>query len=156
MPKSLSSWLMVLVKFRKSSRGAMAQVLIVEDHATNRKLFRDVLQLNGFSTAEAANSKEALDYFVNNSNTPKVIIVDVGLPGEMSGLELITHLAAPNKTWKIIAVTGYTSAEDRELIFYHGADYYLSKPVSLPEFIELVRQQFDLQVSAEEDITTSV
>jgi hypothetical protein len=53
-------------------------ILIVEDHEKNRKLVRDVLQAQGYRTAEAETAEDGLR--LARAELPRVIVLDVELP----------------------------------------------------------------------------
>src|SRR2546423_193866 len=63
---------------------AVLSVLLVEDHPMNRKLFRDILEIQ-FQVVEAGSAEEALEQLAGV--TPDLILLDMQLPG-MDGLSL--------------------------------------------------------------------
>jgi len=54
-------------------------ILIVEDNDKNLKLVRDVLQFNGYQTAEAMTAEDGL--VLARSQHPALILLDIQLPG---------------------------------------------------------------------------
>jgi two-component system, chemotaxis family, chemotaxis protein CheY len=77
-------------------------ILVVDDDASDRELFRMILEKAGYAVTEASSGKEALDAIVNTR--VDLIVLDISMP-EMDGLEVLRaaiHLPKP----KIIAVTG--------------------------------------------------
>jgi two-component system response regulator CpxR len=54
-------------------------VLIVEDDADLREMMAQLLTLEGFETATAANGQEALEY-LHATATPEVILLDLMMP----------------------------------------------------------------------------
>ena len=63
---------------------------------------------------------------------PDAILLDLGLPG-MSGLEVAHTLRADGQPPRLVALTGYGTAEDREKTAEAGFDLHLTKPVDLGE-----------------------
>jgi CheY-like chemotaxis protein len=63
---------------------------------------------------------------------PDVAVLDIGLPG-MDGLELAARLRADPRLagTRLIALTGYGGASDRQRVKDAGFDVHLVKPVSL-------------------------
>jgi signal transduction histidine kinase len=109
--------------------GAEVRVLLVEDHASNVAVMRDMLELRGYGLAVAQEGEEALA--LARAERPDLIVMDIQLPG-MSGLEVIRRLRGEERLRgvPIIALTALVMPGDRERCLAAGADEYLSKPVS--------------------------
>lgn len=112
-------------------------ILIVDDHATNLKLARVLLQGEGYQVRTAADAEEALQLLATFS--PRLILMDIQLPG-MDGLELTRRLKADVATRDIIvlALTAYAMKGDEERARAAGCDGYVAKPIdiaSLPSVI---------------------
>ena len=115
----------------------MKTVMIVEDNELNMKLFNDLLQSQGYNTVQSTNGKDVLK--LARQHRPNLILMDVQLPG-VSGVELTRALKADAelKTIPVIAVTAFAMKGDEEKIREGGCDGYLSKPISIPIFLETV------------------
>ena len=61
---------------------------------------------------------------------PQIAFLDVGLPG-MDGYSLCQHLLELPLRPRIVAITGYGQATDRERARAAGFDLHFVKPVSL-------------------------
>jgi len=121
---------------------AGALILIVEDNEKNRKLMRDVLQFKGYQTLESETAEEGIR--VAQESRPALILMDLQLPG-MNGIAALGQLRADPRTKAIpvIAVTASAMTHDRERILAAGFDGYQTKPISVKEFVEVVRQVLD-------------
>ena len=66
---------------------------------------------------------------------PDVALVDIGMPG-FDGLELArrVRVADPAHRIRLIALSGYGSAEDRAAALAAGFDDYMVKPFDLARF----------------------
>jgi signal transduction histidine kinase/DNA-binding response OmpR family regulator len=99
----------VLGKYRRD-----LPVLVVDDDAAVRQLFRRMLEAEGYSVVEAVNGRAALDRLREGS--PSVILLDLMMP-EMDGFEVVTELRR-HEAWRAIPVIVVTardlSADDRE------------------------------------------
>ena len=117
-------------------------ILIVEDNEKNRKLMRDVLQFKGYQTVEAETAVEGIR--LAQDSRPALILMDLQLPG-MNGIEALAQLRADTRTKPIpvIAVTASAMTHDRQRILAAGFDGYQTKPISVKEFVEVVRQVLD-------------
>jgi DNA-binding response OmpR family regulator len=82
-------------------------ILIVEDDAPLRMLWRAALRLEGFDTVEAGNGMEALR--VIEQRTPDLVVLDLGLP-IIDGLSIQQELAAQaiSREIPVVIVTGST------------------------------------------------
>jgi CheY-like chemotaxis protein len=105
---------------------AMASVLVVEDDAHSKRIFRDALEHFGFEVEVAASAEEALVRL--REFRPSVLIVDIRLPG-LSGWDLIRRLRADERfeSLRIVAVSVYDA--DNEQIQATRPDRYLNKPI---------------------------
>ena len=114
-------------------------VLIVEDNELNMKLFHDLLDSQGYLTLQTRHGIEALG--LARTHRPDLILMDIQLP-EVSGLEVTKWLKEDDELRDIpvIAVTAYAMKGDEERILEGGCEAYLSKPISLPLFLETVRR----------------
>jgi len=112
-------------------------ILIVEDNELNMKLFNDLLQSYGYEVMQLTDGVEVLD--VTQKHCPDLIVMDIQLPGR-SGLEIIKDLKADEglKHIPIVAVTAFAMKGDEENIRAAGCDDYVSKPISIPLFLETV------------------
>jgi two-component system, cell cycle response regulator DivK len=113
-------------------------VLIVEDNELNMKLFHDLLDAHGYRTLQTRNGMEALA--LARSHRPDLILMDIQLP-EVSGLEVTKWLKDDDslRTIPVIAVTAFAMKGDEERIREGGCEAYISKPISVPSFLETVR-----------------
>ena len=114
-------------------------VLIVEDNELNMKLFHDLLEAHGYATLETRNGIEALD--LARKHRPDLILMDIQLP-EVSGLEVTKWIKEDDelKSIPIVAVTAFAMKGDEEIIRQGGCEAYISKPISVTNFLDTVRR----------------
>jgi PAS domain S-box-containing protein len=107
------------------------RVLVVDDNADAANTLQLLLQSLGHETRVAYSGAEALaaaDEFI-----PDVVLLDIGMPG-MSGYEVARHLRTlKERRIKIVAITGWGTATDRERSSEAGFDLHLVKPVDESE-----------------------
>jgi len=113
-------------------------ILIIEDNDKNLKLVRDVLQFNGYQTAEAMTAEDGL--VLARSQHPALVLLDIQLPG-MDGFAALRQLRADpiTKSTPVIAVTASAMERDRQKILEAGFDGYMTKPIHVKEFAEEIR-----------------
>lgn len=114
------------------------KVLVVEDNDLNLKLFCDLLQAHGFATAPVRDGREAIERA--RLFEPDLIVMDIQLP-HVSGIELIELLKRDDGLARtpVMAVTAYAAKGDEERIRAAGAEAYISKPVTVANFMTAVR-----------------
>jgi len=114
-------------------------VLIVEDNELNMKLFHDLLDAHGYRTVQTRNGMEALE--LARKHRPDLILMDIQLP-EVSGLEVTKWLKEDDELRGIpvVAVTAFAMKGDEERIRAGGCEAYISKPISVSQFLATVKQ----------------
>lgn len=113
-------------------------VLIVEDNELNMKLFHDLLDAHGYATLQTKDGMEALE--LARSHNPDLILMDIQLP-EVSGLEVTKWIKEDDnlKSIPVIAVTAFAMKGDEQKIRDGGCEAYISKPISVTNFLETVK-----------------
>ena len=113
------------------------RVLVVEDSADARQSLQMLLELAGHvvETSEDGPSGLAkLDQF-----RPEVALIDLGLPG-IDGYALARRARENPETRaiRLVAVTGYGQAEDRQRALAAGFDLHVTKPVDVSMLEDLL------------------
>jgi CheY-like chemotaxis protein len=108
---------------------ASRTVLIIEDNDDARATMREVLAASGHIVHVAVDGPSGLDAALELR--PDVAFIDLGLPG-LDGFELARRLRASldGRAMRLVALTGYGSAEDRRRASEAGFNLHLVKPVS--------------------------
>lgn len=116
-----------------------ARILIVEDNATNLKLFRDVLLNAGFDVCAIEDGHQALE--VAKEFKPHLVLLDIQL-NNISGIDVLKQLKSLDilALIPIAAVTAFAMEEDRENFLAEGFDHYISKPISISLFLQEVKE----------------
>ncbi len=115
------------------------KVLIVEDNELNMKLFHDLLDSQGYQTLQTREGLQALA--LARLHKPDLILMDIQLP-EISGLEVTKWLKDDDELSHIpvVAVTAFAMKGDEERIRNGGCEAYISKPISVMHFLDVVRK----------------
>jgi signal transduction histidine kinase/ActR/RegA family two-component response regulator len=115
------------------------RVLLIEDSADARQMFRLMLELNGHEVHEAEDGIKGLAQALGLQ--PDVAVIDIGLPG-LDGWELALRLRATEagRRMILIAVSGYGQLEDQRLSQNAGFDAHLVKPVDLDTLTNAIHE----------------
>jgi two-component system, cell cycle response regulator DivK len=114
------------------------RILVVDDHADNRRILRDLLGSAGFDVLEATNGEDALAQA--EVVVPDLILLDIQLPG-IDGYEVTRRVKANEALRRIplIVVTSYALSGDDAKALAAGADAYVAKPFSPRAMLAKVR-----------------
>ncbi|MCO6051595.1 phosphate regulon transcriptional regulator PhoB [Mesorhizobium sp. RP14(2022)] len=115
-----------------------ARIMVVEDEESLGLLLRYNLEAEGFAVEVIERGDEA-DIRLKEE-VPDLLVLDWMLP-QVSGIELCRRLRLRNETraLPIIMLTARGEEADRVRGLSTGADDYLVKPFSTPEFVARVR-----------------
>jgi CheY-like chemotaxis protein len=114
----------------------MQKVLIIDDHANVRLLFREAFEAAGYQVLEASDGKQGIDAFT--AENPDLVLTDIEMP-ELDGHAVILEIRKIDPDAKIIAVTG---AGLHHLPVAHdlGADRIFEKPLRPGDLIAAVKE----------------
>ena len=114
-------------------------ILVVEDNELNMKLFNDLLSSHGYKVLKAMDGSAGLE--LTRQHRPDLIVMDVQLPGGLSGLDVTRSLKEDDnlKAIPVIAVTAFAMKGDDKKILDAGCDAYMPKPISAMRFLESIK-----------------
>jgi two-component system cell cycle response regulator DivK len=114
------------------------KIYVVEDNEKNMSLFAAILKtIQGIELITEVRGDTGLE-LIKNGN-PDLIILDIQLPG-INGIEICKELRKIDRFNKIpiIAVTAFTMKGDQETIMAAGFTQYISKPIRVMQFKEVI------------------
>ena len=111
-------------------------MVVVEDDQHIADLVELYLRQEGFRVVQANTGERGIEAVRNQR--PKMVILDVGLPGGMDGLEVCRRLRADTDV-PILMLTARDGEIDRVLGLELGADDYVTKPFAPRELVARVR-----------------
>jgi DNA-binding response OmpR family regulator len=111
-------------------------VVLVEDDVHISDLVSLYLDQSGFRVYRADNGADGLRAV--SERDPRLVILDVGLPGEIDGLEVCRRLRTSSNV-PVIMLTARDGEIDRVLGLELGADDYVTKPFSPRELVARVK-----------------
>jgi len=112
-----------------------AEILVIDDETSIRKILEITLQSNGYSILQAATAREGIQMTAIHS--PDLILLDLGLPDE-SGHTTLKKM----REWfgkPVIILSVLSSEEDIVTALDNGANDYLIKPFRTGELLARIR-----------------
>ncbi|WP_278044244.1 response regulator transcription factor [Herbihabitans rhizosphaerae] len=112
------------------------RVLVVDDESYLADLVATALRYEGFDTATAGTSAEAISTAAEFA--PDLIVLDVMLP-DGSGVQTCERLRRNGNEAPVVFLTARDATEDKIAGLTAGGDDYVTKPFSLEELILRIR-----------------
>jgi two-component system, chemotaxis family, chemotaxis protein CheY len=119
-------------------------VMIVEDDAATRRLYRFLLANSGYTVIEAEDGASALERL--QTQPCDVIITDMNMP-RMGGIDMVRTLRQTNSTIYVIMVTAFGTPDTEKNAFRAGVNEYLTKPFDFEDLERRVQEYFDRRAS---------
>jgi two-component system cell cycle response regulator DivK len=110
------------------------RILIVDDYADAREMYREFLVSSGYEVMEAADGQEALEKLA--STNCDLVVLDLALP-KIDGMKVLEALRESSTARRLPVVVLSASFQPavRDRVLHAGADLCLTKPC-LPEDLE--------------------
>lgn len=131
---------------------AMATWMVVEDEPDVYDMILAMYEIMDIEGAAFLNGEDAISWLDDvdagmvNTNLPQLALLDIRLPGAISGIQVGARIRASRRLGgiPIVLMTAYklTPAQMNEAISESGADLLLYKP--LPSLDEFQRLMFDV------------
>jgi DNA-binding response OmpR family regulator len=114
------------------------KVLVVDDQDDIRRLYSIALAEH-FDVDQAPNAITAFEHIVNFR--PSAVVLDIRMPGRMSGIELCRHIKQNDAFDKIcvVIVSGWGHLYEHEILAEFGADAFFEKPVSPGKLVDFLK-----------------
>ncbi len=118
---------------------APKRILVVDDDRDGAEAIAVLLRMEGHNVETAYDGVEALG--VASRFHPQVVLLDVSMP-ELDGFDVAVRMRVNSwaKGLKLIAITGWNRAEDRDLARRSSFDGFLVKPLDFDRLLELLEE----------------
>jgi two-component system, cell cycle response regulator DivK len=116
-------------------------ILVVEDNMDNYELVRFVLERAGYDVFLAINGRDGCT--AARLQKPDLILMDLTMP-EMDGWLAAEKLKADEitKSIPLYALSAHTLPIDRKRALEAGCDGYVSKPIHIETFLDVIEGAF--------------
>jgi response regulator RpfG family c-di-GMP phosphodiesterase len=120
------------------------RVLVIDDEPGLRMFCRELLLMENITVREAETGATGLKAAMEFQ--PDLVLLDVCLP-DHSGRDLLRALRAqpPSANLKVIMFSGLATPDDLAGMLLAGADDFLAKPISVPQFFGRVKTALRLK-----------
>jgi PAS domain S-box-containing protein len=121
--------------------GARGQgsILLVEDEAGVRKFVRSILEKQGYTVLEAADTEEALRTAADSAAEFDLLLTDVIMP-RLNGPELADRVTALRPGLKVLYMSGYTDRTIRLQSGLEGEAHFIQKPFTPGALVQKLRE----------------
>jgi len=119
---------------------AKGRILLAEDNLISQLALKRFLQTKGFEVTGVENGEEALRRLRESSYD--LVLMDLQMP-IMDGISAARTIRAGrdepfNAALPIIALTAFSSSEDRKLTFEAGMNHHIAKPIDFDDLLRVV------------------
>ncbi len=128
------------------------KILMVEDDEKISAFVSKGLRESGFSVDQVYTGEEG--YIMLKSNSYDAAIMDIMMPGELNGLQVIEKMRDNKIKTPVLILSAKRSVDDRIIGFQKGGDDYITKPFSFAEL--LARLQALIRRATMADTSTEV
>ena len=128
------------------------KILILEDETVLALSMQEFLEDSGYEAVHFSNSDDAYDAIYTQSYD--LYLLDVKVPGEKNGFEMLEELRKDGNTTPAIFITSLTDIDDLSRGYECGACDYIRKPFDLAELKLRIEQVVKTQcfISTESEI----
>lgn len=128
-------------------------ILIVEDDNDISHMLKELLEQNGYKTAQAFSGTEALLYI--EKQCPRAILLDLMLPG-MNGEELLSRIKKEYPSIAVIIASAKEETKIRVSMLRAGADDYITKPFDTDELLARLEAVLRRSASVQEEAAKQI
>ena len=114
----------------------MANILIVDDSRTSRKILKGILEGEGYEVVgEATNGQEGYDRYVELK--PDVVTMDITMP-VLDGIEALKKIKGEYPDAKVVMVTAAGQKTKMVEAVQNGANEFVSKPFEAEQLKKII------------------
>ena len=114
-----------------------SNILVVDDENVARQSLTDILKLEGYNVASAANGQAAIEYL--RTHAIDLMIVDLRMPG-MDGLDVIQVVNQASPDTEIVLLTAHGSTDSAIQALRLRIHDYLTKPAAPTQVVASVKR----------------
>jgi two-component system, NtrC family, response regulator AtoC len=131
-----------------------SRILLVDDDAELRNVLVELLNDEGYEVSEGEQGQDVLDAFNGSGDPPDLVLMDVRMPGGMTGLDVLRELRGRlPRPMPIVVMTAFGTSNVAMEATQQGAYDYLLKPFDLEDVVSAVERFFAWKRSSDDVIS---
>lgn len=116
----------------------MANILLVDDSRTSRKILRNILEEAGHSIVdEATDGEQAIEKYI--ASKPDIITLDITMP-VMDGIEALKQIKMVDSDAKVVMVSASSQKDKLIEAVKYGAEDFIAKPFEPDQIITVLNK----------------
>jgi len=125
----------------------MDKILVIDDEATIRELFKKLLKRQKYKVLTASNGKKGIE--ITKKDKPDLIILDLKMP-VVDGVETLKRIKKFNKRVIVIVLTAYGTIDAASQAMALGAHDFITKPFDITRIRVSVKKALQMQKLSDE------
>jgi len=119
------------------------KILVVDDVQANIVLMKAILSKSSYEIVTATTGLNIMELIAQEQ--PDLILLDIMMAG-MDGYEVLRSIRANEETKKlpVVMVSALGSPEEVEKAYELGANDFITKPIVIPQLLNIVKNQLAL------------
>jgi two-component system chemotaxis response regulator CheY len=114
----------------------MANILLVDDSRTSRKILRNILEEAGHTIVdEATDGEQAIEKYI--ASKPDIITLDITMP-VMDGIEALKQIKMIDSDAKIVMVSASSQKDKLIEAVKYGAEDFIAKPFEPDQIVTVL------------------
>ena len=110
----------------------LSDILLVEDDAAVRRLISEWLRRSGYQAVEASSGPDAIRCFAERKGRISLVLTDVDLGEEISGMQLADHLESISPDLRVIIMSGSPTPSTKR--------HFISKPFARADLLRKIEE----------------
>ncbi len=119
----------------------MAKILIIDDEASIRRTFKEILEFEQYSVDVAEDGSKGVE--AAKKHTYDVIFCDIKMP-QMDGIEVLETLKSDGVPTPVIMISGHGNIETAVDSIRKGAYDFIEKPLDLNRILVTIKNALDV------------
>ena len=132
------------------------KILVVDDESAICEVLSASLKDEEFNVMVASDGVEALKVY--NSFQPNIVLLDVWMPGDLDGVDVLKDIKSKTKSAHVIMMSGHGTIETAVQAVKNGAYDFIEKPISFDRVSILINNimAFERERQGKENLLSQI
>ena len=122
----------------RSLQGGGESILLIDDEQEQNDIMTKLLTSLGYTVSAVVSGEDGLQFL--KTHKVDLVVLDMLMGDGLNGRETYQKILKTNPDQKAIVISGYAKNEETEKIKKLGIEYFLEKPVTLPQVGRAVKE----------------